>query len=161
MTKHVHSEVIKAWADGAQIELEHRGNWFRDPNPYFFDSSQYRVYDPHRELKAAQAAGKTIQFKTGDKWTISSVLYSWCYPVECYRIKPEVKPDKVIYGGIANYNVFANQSNIPLLADNPNGDLYYDVVAARFSTLDAPGGINNLKLTFDGETGKLKKAEVI
>jgi len=160
MTKHIHSEVIKAWADGAQIELEHRGNWFRDPNPYFFDSSQYRVYDPHRELKAAQAAGKTIQYLGNHGGWDSVASPGWLYPPGRYRIKPEVKPDKVIYGGIANYNVFANQSNIPLLADNPNGDLYYDVVAARFSTLTAQN-INNLKLTFDGETGKLKKAEIL
>lgn len=89
-TPHKHAELIKAWADGAEIECRYGGG-------------------------------------------------AWCFVTrpdwdeDCeYRIKPEPKPDVVRYG-------FAPH--------------YWGQVVARVD--------DNLKITFDGETGKLKSAEVI
>jgi hypothetical protein len=90
-TPHKHAELIKAWADGAEIEHKY--------------------------------------FKT-DIWCSTSTLL-WDNDGE-YRIKPEPKPDVVRYG----------------LA----WPLVWDCELMRN---------DNLKLTFDGETGKLKSAEVI
>lgn len=52
-----------------------------------------------------------------------------------YRIKPESKPDVVRYGH----------------TDQRGGQYFYC----------SPDSYANIKLTFDGETGKLKSAEVI
>lgn len=89
---HKHAEIIKAWADGAEIEV-----WNVDAEQWEFNRSPL--------------------------WVLG------CR----YRIKPEPKPDVV------------------------------DVVRLSYSAFvhidyDDPA---NIRLTFDGETGKLKKAEVL
>ena len=95
---HKHAELIKAWADGAEIE--------------FFD----------------------IFLK---EWIISPTP-NWSEDRE-YRIKPEPKPDVVKYMGIINQESGYLVSHYTIIDHWPY----------------------KLKLTFDGETGKLKSAEVI
>ena len=94
-TPHKHAELIKLWADGAEI--------------------QYR--------------------KQGEYWVADDEM-GW-YKDYQYRIKPEPKPDVV-----EKYKADA-------------GPKYGCVRIAEHWEQD------NLKLTFDGETGKLKSAEVI
>ena len=92
--KHRHAELIKAWADGAEIE-------------YLAQGSQ--------------------------EWKPIFAGWSWDnFGVSQYRIKPEPKPDTISF----------------LCVLDPSG-IVFSMVGA------------NLKLTFDGETGKLKSAEVI
>jgi len=97
--KHIHAELIKAWADGAKIEA--------------------------RYLKAS---GWT-------DWRLEDGGFIWYDIGAEYRIKPEPKPDVVRYTAIGL-------------------DYADDASERKFPT-------DNLKLTFDGETGKLKIAEVI
>ena len=92
---HKHAELIKAWADGAEIEY-----W-----------NDYR-----------------------NAWLEICAHPDWM-PTTKYRIKPEPKPDVV-----------------ETVAVRPSKA--YGVIL--ISSLNA-----NLCLTFDGDTGKLKKAEVI
>jgi hypothetical protein len=92
MKPHKHAELIKAWADGAEIEA--------------FDSCI-------------------------DSWTKASSP-SWGNQIE-YRIKPERKPDVVRYARIKEHHVCR----------------------------DTREKSDNLKLTFDGETGEPKSAEVL
>ena len=97
-----HAELIKAWADGAEIER------------YWTDS------------------------KTGNQfWLIDNepMWEEW----EEYRIKPEPKPD--FY---KSYLVFTNR-------------IYSEGDLLPLNGWTKP----NLQLTFDGETGELKSAEVI
>jgi hypothetical protein len=99
MKPHKHAELIKAWADGAEIQ-------------------QYR--------------------ENLDEWRDCSPYPAWDERLT-YRIKPEPKPDmKILYE--------AYKGNIAR-----EGDL-----SKRFCM-----GFNNLILTFDGETGELKSAEVL
>ena len=93
MNPHKHAELIKAWADGAEIErfLENYGIWISTDN-------------------------KIIRWEDDYK----------------YRIKPELKPDEVRF-----YRLWHEGSH------------WCDENSA------------NIKATFDGETGKLKSAEVI
>jgi hypothetical protein len=91
MKPHKHAELIKAWADGAEI--------------------QYKPID--------------------GVWVTEEPL--WCEEYE-YRIKPESKPDVVRYT-----QAFMTSSG----------------------TWGKPSEFDNLKLTFDGETGELKSAEVL
>jgi hypothetical protein len=95
--KHKHAEVIKAWADGAEIEfLTMLGTWVTIKYPDWDDRFKYRVKpepDPYAELKAAHAAGKTIQCysKYNKEWiTLSNPI--WGTLVSNYRVKPEVDP---------------------------------------------------------------------
>jgi len=97
-TPHKHAELIKAWADGAEIE-------------YFS--------------------------KTTLEWCIITVP-TWADNAE-FRIKPEPKPDHVYYG------VF-----------DLNGSITID---SYFTKINDDG--DQIKITFDGETGKLKLAEVL
>ena len=98
---HKHAELIKAWADGAEIEY-----W-----------NQYQK-----------------QWKTASK-------PNWDENNE-YRIKPEPKPDVVLYS-IAHPLTTNNLGNVSNAYPLPE----------KWEP--------NLRLTFDGETGKLKKAEVL
>ena len=87
---HVHAETIKAWADGAQIQVLDEGGWADTPFPLWMVGKKYRV-------------------------------------------KPE---DTVLLGWVTH--------------------------SGRTSGFtDWSGSRDNLKLTFDGGTGKLKSAEVI
>jgi len=93
MKPHKHSELIKQWADGAEIEFK------------YSDGGWNTVFDP-----------------------------SW-HDVSEYRIKPEPKPDYFLYAAASSKGFFSTSTRTFQLA--------------------------NIKLTFSGETGKLKSAEVL
>ena len=90
----------------------------------------------HYDLIVAWAEGKSIQYKWngGSNWQDCGPTPCW-YEDTNYRIKPEPKPDVVYY----------------TLAHPRDG-----VMCSFWEGIP-----HNLKLTFDGETGKLKSAEVL
>ena len=95
MKPHKHAELIKAWADGAEIQCLKSTGWETIPQPYWSEICDY-------------------------------------------RIKPEPKPDVV---GTFYFNC----------------DTMHNHVAGMKADLED----SNVKLTFDGETGELKSAEVL
>ena len=95
--KHNHAELIKAWADGAEIEYWTGVRWLKSDSPSWLEEKQYRIKP---------------------------------------EPKPEPKPDLVRYVAC---NVWFDG---------------YDVSSSKYEG-------DNLKLTFDGETGKLISAEVL
>lgn len=101
--------------------------------------------NPHKHAKfiKAWADGAEIQFYDKDvfEWR-TSPNPSWAED-RTYRIKPEPKPDVVYYGTFDRIDV-ATQS----------------VILASCFTLEKDQG-DQIKITFDGETGKLKSAEVL
>lgn len=97
MKPHKHAELIKAWADGAEIEFR-----FKDAIRGWSD------WKPNDG-----------RFSNDHWWE--------------YRIKPQPKPDVV-------HVWYVEPDSYPRFKD---------------------WGPYNLKLTFDGETGELKSAEVI
>lgn len=100
-TPHKHAALIKAWADGAEIEVLVGHKWVG----------------------------------VEENWT--SYQNPFWYPDMEYRIKPEPKPDV----------------RFQLRAD-VDGLKTYVRTAEHWER-------ENLQLTFDGETGKLKSAEVL
>lgn len=100
MRPHRHAELIKAWADGAEIEWQaSNGKWMLDKEP------------------------------------------NWSYPDGRYRIKPEPKPDVIAYTTYEHW------------AEGQTARTNWQIISVE--------GTGNLKLTFDGESGKLKGAEVL
>ena len=93
-TPHKHAELIKAWADGAQIEY-----W----------SKTYEVWAETHDPAWVEA--------------------------DNYRIKPEPKPDIISY-------IYASEGKWLRFCEEQYNE-------------------HNLKITFDGETGKPKAVEVI
>lgn len=97
-TPHKHAALIKAWADGADIERQtSSGVW------------------------------------------ITPIAIDWSWPEGRYRIKPEPKPEVIKYAHI-------RYSNRSTLFENPG--------CTQHSS-------DNIRLVFDGDTGKLKSAEVL
>lgn len=97
MKPHKHAELIKAWADGAEIEYWQDGSgWYLDMKP---------------------------------KWN----------EFQKYRIKPEPKPDRV--------------QKVLITSDG----CFYEGQFSYHFIKSSP----NLNLIWDGETGKLKSAEVL
>jgi hypothetical protein len=100
--KHKHADLIKQWADGAQIQtLQGNGQWSDREHPLWADGM-------------------------------------------LYRIKPEPKADVI--------RNFYLESNL--------------LLGLRFSQAHTPTDLrgrefNCIRCTFDGETGKLKSAEVL
>ena len=42
--KHKHCELIKAWADGAEIQVKHNDKWLEVTNgPFWDESREYRI----------------------------------------------------------------------------------------------------------------------
>ena len=92
--KHKHAELIKAWADGAEIQISvSKGELWEDAQPNFL------VWNDEYQ----------------------------------YRIKPEPKPD-------VECKYFVFEDGKVMWCENAKA---------------------NLRLTFDGETGELKEAQVL
>ncbi len=97
-TPHKHADVIKAWADGAVIEVQtprHHGAWvqMRTDHPEWLTENEYRVKRKWQAEMDAQKAGKAIQGRspamTGGEWQDG---LDWAFFEEGswdYRIKPE------------------------------------------------------------------------
>ena len=103
MTSHKHADLIKAWADGAEIEwLEPRSEeWLPVETPCWDSRMAYRVKpapDPYADLKAAHARGETIQFRwtssSSSRWADLSTV-EWIQPAYCYRVKPKSDRKKI------------------------------------------------------------------
>lgn len=98
----------------------------------------------HAALIKAWADGATIEVNDG----LAGSVWVSCWPPSpawipdyFYRIKPEPKPDVTIYGCIhASYE----------------GPTHKLAAACRVRNIS-----DNIMLIFDGETGKLKSAEVL
>ena len=88
----------------------------------------------HYETIVAWASGKDVEFldASAGKWYSLTGANMVCWNSNNeYRIKPEPKPDFVREGFMSSHMIWY------------------------------PATDPNLRLTFDGETGKLKKAEVV
>jgi hypothetical protein len=103
----------------------------------------------HAELIKAWADGAVIQqYKPHlDEWHDTSPYPVWDERVE-YRIKPEPKPDVVLYSIVHRVSY-----GLPC---SP-----YASMSSAYAQPPDPQTPANLKLTFDGETGELKSAEVL
>ena len=162
MKPHKHAELIKAWADGAEIEYRafHResGEWTEwkcqtDSSAWITNNElfiyEYRLKQEipqwHKDIIQAINEGKEIQvFRNGD-WIKSNIeIISWenpsyfgYYKESEYRIKPEPKPDWCMYLKRIDEHTWTEY----LPTDNIQK--------------------GKVKLTFDGETGEPKSAEVL
>ncbi len=97
---HKHAAIIKAWADGAEIEFQsNNGPWSDVSEPRWYHDHEYRVKpqpqpqpQPHKWQKEMDAfkEGKTIQGRCGPDYSWVTAYYPFCEtpPLE-YRIKPE------------------------------------------------------------------------
>jgi len=91
-TKHVHADLIKAWADGAEIEQRLLdGPWSPVNSPAWHSSFEYRIKDPYRELKeAAKDPNKEIRCN-GSDW-YDGTYWAFNLPPEDYEIRDKSDP---------------------------------------------------------------------
>ena len=89
MKPHKHAELIKAWADGREIEVFNEGNnCWEVCTPGWYGSVKYRLRDPYRELKAAAAdPTKQVRCKEIGNWAEANSSWEWCFPPEEYEIR--------------------------------------------------------------------------
>lgn len=92
----------------------------------------------HYDCIIAWAEGKEIQFKSAhNNWELVGSYPLWVENFE-YRIKPEPRPDVVFYC-----------------------ETYFDMKPVKTPMHPIWLTTDNLRLSYDGETGKLKKAEIL
>jgi hypothetical protein len=146
---HIHAELIKAWADGAEIEVQHKTVWLPATCPTWQVETKYRVKpEPHKWQKEmdAYAAGKTIQWRYRsewrdcDEWGAGAPLWI-TRDGHDYRIKPEL----VVYTCLVNKGVGLYS---PKIVASVQGEF---PISATWKP--------NIKLTF--EDGVLAVAEVL
>ena len=152
MKPHKHAELIKAWADGAEIECRIGGEWNRINKPNWHEVMEYRIKPPEvpqwrKYMAQALKEGKVVEVELGlsNSW-VTTVLTvkdfldpNMIIEEELYRIKPEPKPDVVKYVSVK-------------LHWHTKGIARWDNVEAKCA---------NLKIVFNGETGELKESEVL
>ena len=102
---------------------------------------------PHRhaELIKAWADGAEIEFRTKNAQELWALMDEPCWHLAWleFRIKPEPKPDIVYYGVFDEKHIL----------------IHNVIIDSCFTRLS--GSSDHIKVTFDGETGKLKSAEVL
>ena len=105
----------------------------------------------HAEVIKAWADGATIQYKVrqGEWMDVYDNDPSWNDWDE-YRVKPEPKPDVVTYAHVVGVYEHCRPQVICSSSNNWNADSKTSYTR-----------LANVKFTFEGGTGKLKKAEVI
>ena len=137
--KHKHAELIIAWANGAEIEVSNSGvTWGITATPDWNVNLQYRI-KPKRpqwqqDLIDAVKAGKVIEF----------------YDNGWYRSTLCVHMDQYNFAGSKQH-----QYRI-----KPKPDLTQTCeISFNFASFNS--GYPTVIFTFDGETGKLKAAEVL
>lgn len=99
--KHKHAELIKQWADGAEIQLqEYNGSWHGTDSPQWRMDSAYRIKPEPRpqwqqDLIDAAKAGKVVEFYDAIAgWVESDLnkqldLYNFGYATQSdFRIRP-------------------------------------------------------------------------
>lgn len=72
MKPHIHAEVIKAWADGAEIEfrVDKFESWTTTKDPRWIDYAEYRIKN-----KAPVVRWKWV-YKAGDFYFETDIFYS-------------------------------------------------------------------------------------
>lgn len=88
MKQHKHAELIKKWADGAEIQVFDgffNHDWVDCYNPSWDDDLEYRIKNKFQELIDAWKNGAKIQLKSDNRWVDVGVP-SWNPDWE-YRIK--------------------------------------------------------------------------
>lgn len=95
--KHLHAEVIKAWADGARILVLTPGSraWGLATSPSWATSNEYHVvpnYVPEEylQLYIEWKNGAVIQYHNGRRWVNSSFPPQWARDTH-YRVKPKAE----------------------------------------------------------------------
>ena len=138
---HKHAEVIKAWADGAQVECHqpHMGWGLVRRTPLFREDREYRVYDPMREFKEAYKRGEKVEVFYKGTWQNIDFL-AMQYPhhgdidfIFCLEV------------------VTKNPLRIAPKSDYKENQTWFN----------AGGGYVDVAVTFDGETNKPKSVELV
>lgn len=106
----------------------------------------------HAKLIKAWADGSVIQWFNARSYIWEDEpTPSWNNEIT-YRIKPEPKPDFVLYGNIPNITLMESVKHYK------SNELWY-----KMNTSLTPFKVeaDKVKYTFDGETGEIKNVEII
>lgn len=95
--------------------------------------------DPYAELKAALAAGKTIQMRNWED--VATAM--WCRPPDCYRVKPEpaAEPQAQPEEPATTNQKPQQEQGVIFLSTEDNISYFLDVPPILSAQSDADGGI--------------------
>jgi hypothetical protein len=153
-TPHKHAPVIKAYADGAEVQFYNTvaREWQDVAHPAFYDEYQYRVKPkPHKHQAVIDAKVQCRCPQAGrldNPWVdLEDEVPDWYEDLE-YRIKPEPNPDTHCTV-VMRFKEKWNHAEIVAQwqGKQPAGYKHHTYPLVRF--------------TFDGETNELKDVELI
>ena len=117
MKPHKHAELIKAWADGHEVEYlsVSADKWLPCQSPYWADDTEYRIHDPYRHLKEAAAdPTKQIRINGGVDWIDAGEFnWTWTSSPSNYEIryKPVEKRKVKLLAWLAGGNAVYREEN--------------------------------------------------
>ena len=118
MKPHKHCELIKAWADGAEVEYLFGDEWVKLASPTWDTPGEYRIHDPYRELKeAAKDPTKQIRINGGVDWVDAGEFnWTWTASPSDYEIrdKPVEKKKVKLWAWLGDGELrwFSEDSNL-------------------------------------------------
>lgn len=118
MKPHKHAELIKAWADGAEIQMKNVNGVWIDIYPEWIEDCEYRI-TPKSKLNVPDGLIDPKSYYQG---------YEDGKNHAEYRIKPEPKPDLYTYMVVpkewAGYGAWSmGTPNLKLIFDAETGEL--------------------------------------
>lgn len=159
MPQRKHAELIKAWADGAQIEVcNHFGAWVAVDRPIWGEDLKYRVKpDPLAVFKEAHAAGERVDFRApgqlpGVGWIETSPGATvWPEDLE-YRIALPWQDERDAFDRGEPIEVWSTRNGKFVLASNPSWApcLEYRVAPKITETFEVLGRSWNAPRPWDG-----------
>lgn len=96
-----HADVIKAWADGAEVQARPPGGctmWADVKVPVFSSDWEYRVKpDPYQHLRDALKAGKRVQYNPASQGWMEGNAFSFSEDPDCYRVIESAEQELEIF----------------------------------------------------------------
>ena len=88
MKQHKHAELIKAWADGAEIQVFKSTGWETLPQPYWSDICEYRIKpEPKPDYYTKHIAYKSRIYSEGDRHPPTMPNLKLCFDGETGELK--------------------------------------------------------------------------
>jgi len=184
MSKHVHSEIIKAWGEGKTIEVfdERIGSWNTDNKPYFSPYLKYRVVEDTLNDASFTGIAASISFEPQTTTRLSgNIINGTNSPTESIAtngIASYINDWETMNNHIRNSSITVNSTpfansiysleEICTHSINKHKNtvtVYENVKLIKFKNDYHVGAddklVNNVKYTFDATTHKLISVEMI
>ena len=166
MKPHKHAELIKAWADGAEIQLKGRNGEWIDIFPDWQEKCEYRIKPEPKMSPQEKAECDCAEFYDKPCQCLKQKVVKDHIEdlVRCVKLFRSYEMDNTADEMEVAIKELEKAFNLVKPEPKPDWCMYLKRIDEHTWTEYLPTDNiqkGKLKLTFDGETGELKSAEVL